>query len=169
MESRKQAARRPNPPLPRPASGSCSRSSYQSRFRSLDHVVHDRVEQKVGNVVGQRSADEKLHREIVDALAILALIGLLRTQPSLREDVAHGAGCGLETLASADGRQFPDVIEEEVPFVQRIGRSGEPDGTATVLLYELGQIRRSFGSGGYGLLLRGSLHPFLLSPSVLRF
>ena len=104
-------------------------------FLSLDHFAHERVEQKVGSVVGQRSADEKLHREVVDALAVLALIGLLRTQPSLREDVAHGAGCGLETLASADGRRFPDVIEEEVPFVQRIGRSGEPDGAATVLLH----------------------------------
>ncbi len=139
-------------------------------LRLLDRVVHGRVEQKVGNVVGQRSADEKLHREIVDALAIPAPIGLLRTQPSLREDVAHGAGCGLETLASADGRQVPDVIEEEVPLVQRTGRSGEPDGTATVLLHDPGQIRRSFGSGGYGFRLRGSLHPFLrFSVHVLRF
>ena len=35
IESRKQAARRPRPPLPKPASGSCSSNSNQSTFCSL--------------------------------------------------------------------------------------------------------------------------------------
>ena len=54
--------------------------------------LHDRVEQEVGDVVGQRAADEELHREVVDPLGVLAVVGLLGAQPALREDVAHGAG-----------------------------------------------------------------------------
>lgn len=124
VESNKQAARRPNPPLPKPASGSCSRSSYQSSFSRLTTSFTIGSSRKVGNVVRQRSAEEKLHREIVEVLAILALIGLFRKQPSLRGNIAHGAGRGLETLPSADGRQLPDVIEEKMPFVQ--SASGVP-------------------------------------------
>ena len=144
----KEASRQaPQPSVAETRVGLLLKKLVPVEVMSMDHVVYGRVEEKVGNVVGQRSAEEKLHREIVDALAILTLIGLLRTQPSLREHVAHGTRCGLETLASTDGRQFPDVIEEEVAFVQRIGRSGEPDGAATVLVYEPPQIHRFLESG----------------------
>ena len=89
----------------------------------LDGFFRDGIEEKVRDVVGQRAADEKFHREIVDALGVLALIGLLGTHPSLREDIAHGAGDGLKTLASADRRHFHNVVKDEVPLVERIARS----------------------------------------------
>ena len=71
IESRKHAARRPSPPLPRPASGSCSSKPSQSRlFRPATSFTM--IEQEVRDVVGKRAADEKLHRDVVDALGVRA-------------------------------------------------------------------------------------------------
>ena len=120
IESRKQAASRPSPPLPRPASGSCSSSSSQSRFFSLTQLASRGIEQEIRHVVGQRAADEKLHREVIDALGVLAAYGFLRLHPALRQDVAHRASEGLETLARVGGRRFDDVVEDEVPFVEGV-------------------------------------------------
>ena len=78
-----------------------------------------RIEQQVGDdVVGQRPADEELHREVVDPLGVLAVVGLLGLHPALREDVAHGAGDGLEPLAGAGRRRIDDVVEDEMAFIE---------------------------------------------------
>ena len=47
----------------------------------LDGFFRDRIEEKVGDVVGQRAADEKLHREVVDTLRVLTLVGRLGMTP----------------------------------------------------------------------------------------
>ena len=86
----------------------------------LDGFFRDGIEEKVRDIVGQRAADEKFHREIVNALGVLALIGLFGTHPSLRKNIAHGAGDGLKTLARADRRCFHDVVKDEVPLIKRI-------------------------------------------------
>ena len=57
----------------------------------LDSVLNQRVEQKVGDIVGQRSTDEKLHREIVKAFRVTAFVGPVSEYPSLREHVPNGA------------------------------------------------------------------------------
>ena len=98
MESRKHAARRPSPPLPRPASGSCSSRPSQSRPFSSTACLTSGFEEEVQDVVGQGAPDQELHGEVVDALGVLALVGLLGAQPPLREDVPHGAGDGLVAL-----------------------------------------------------------------------
>ena len=49
---------------------------------SRDGSLDERVEQQVGDVVGQRPADQELHRQVVDALGVLALVCLLRAAPS---------------------------------------------------------------------------------------
>ena len=64
----------------------------------------DRVEQQVRDVVRERAADQELHRQVVDALGVLALVGLLGADPALREDVAHRARDRLEPLARPGGR-----------------------------------------------------------------
>ena len=84
-----------------------------------------RIEQEVRDIIGQGAADEKFHREIVDALGVLAMVGVLRSHPSLREDVAHGAGECLEAFAGADGCRFDDMVEEQVPLVEGVLRPGE--------------------------------------------
>jgi hypothetical protein len=43
----------------------------------------------------------------------------------LRKDVPYGAGKGLEALAWASRGQLDDVVEEEVPLVERVVRPGE--------------------------------------------
>ena len=53
--------------------------------------------------------------------------------PALREDVAHRAGKRLETLARAGGRRIDDVVEDQVPLVERVVRPGELDRAAAVL------------------------------------
>ena len=100
----------------------------------LDRLPGDGVEQEVRHIVGQRAADEKLHRKVIDALGVLALIGVLGEQPALREDVPDGAGKCLEAFSRAHGGQFDDVIEEQVPLVKRLIRSRELHRTAPVLL-----------------------------------
>ena len=102
-----------------------------------------RVEEEVDDVVGQRAADQELHREVVDALGVLALVGLLGAHPALREDVPDGAGDGLVPLPRARGGGIDDVVEQEVPLVERGLRPGEPDRAAAVLLEQPIQIRRA--------------------------
>ena len=139
IESRKQAASRPRPPLPSPASGSCSsRPSQSSRF-SADDLPGDRLEQQVHDVVRERAADQELHRQVVDALRVLALVGLLGADPPLRQHVAHRARDRLEALARPGGRRVADAVEEQMALVERIGGARELDGAAAVLRE---QVRR---------------------------
>ena len=87
IESRKHAARRPSPPLPRPASGSCFEQAEPVEILVLDRLPDEGIEQEIRHIVGQRAAEEKLHGKIIDALGVLALIGVFGEQPALREDV----------------------------------------------------------------------------------
>ena len=58
---------------------------------ALHDLSDERVDHQVGDVVGQRPADEELHRQVIDALGILAVIGLFRLEPALGEQVADRA------------------------------------------------------------------------------
>ena len=156
IESRKQAASRPRPPLPSPASGSCSsRPSQSSRF-SRDDLPRDRVEQQVHDVVRERAADQELHRQVVDALRVLALVGLLGADPPLGQDVAHRARDRLEPLARPGGRDVADAVEEQMALVERIGGARELDGAAAVLREEVRRRRRGASSP-----LRRTAHAFV--------
>ena len=99
--------------------------------------LRDRIEEEVHDVVGERAPDQELHGEIVDALGVLALVRLLGAQPPLREDVPHGAGDGLVALARTHRRGIDDVVEHEMPLVERIARPRELDRAAPVLLEKL--------------------------------
>ena len=135
-DSMKQAARRPSPPFPRPASGSCSNISSEAQFLVLEDLVGEGIKQKIRDIVCQRAADEKLHREIVEPLRVLLFVGLLGQKPSLRQNVAHGPGQRLEPVAGCRRRGIDAVVKEQVPFIQCFVRSGELHGTASVLLFE---------------------------------
>ena len=106
----------------------------------LDSLLCDGIEEKVGDVVSQRATDEKLHREIIDALGVRALVGLLGLHPSLRQDIAHGAGNSLKALPWAGGYQFDDVVENEMPFIKRVIRSRERNRPTAVLLKQLRHV-----------------------------
>src|SRR5207253_11471884 len=95
------------------------------------------IKKKVRNVVGERAANQELHREIINALGVNALVGFLGINPALRKNIAYGAGDGLKTLARADRRRFHDVIKDKVPLVERVVRSRKLHRPATVLIVEL--------------------------------
>src|SRR5262249_39149745 len=86
---------------------------------------------------GQGAPDEELHGQVVDALGILARVGLFRTRPSLRQDVSYGAGDGFVALARTYGGGVDGVVEQEVSLVERGGCSRERDRAASVLLEKL--------------------------------
>jgi hypothetical protein len=101
--------------------------------RLLDH----RIEQQVVDVVGQRPADQELHRQVVDPLRVLPLVGLLGVEPAMGEQVAHRPGEGLEPLAIARRGQSHDVVEDQVPLIERVMGAGELDRAEAILLEQL--------------------------------
>src|SRR5256885_16983038 len=98
---------------------------YTTLFRS--------TEQQVRDVVGERAADQKFHREVVDTLGVHALVGLLRADPSLREDVTHGARERLVALTRTGGGRIDNVVEEQVPLIERVSSTREFHPATSVL------------------------------------
>ena len=113
----------------------------------LDDSLHGGIEEEVHDVVCQGPPDEELHGEVVDALGVRALISALRAQPPLRKDIPHRAGDGLEPRSRIHGSGINDVVEHEMPLVQRFGRPREPDWPALIPLDELVQLGRPRRSG----------------------
>ena len=142
IESRKQAASRPRPPLPRPASGSWSRSSIHAAAMLVEPLRHHRVEHEVHDVVGERPADQELDRNVVDPLRVLAPIGQPLWQPALGQDVANRARGGLETIANARRVRRDDVVGLEMPLVEGVGRARETLRAAAVTPKNLGLLAR---------------------------
>ena len=89
--------------------------------------------------------------------------------PALRQDIAHGASDSLKALAWAGGHQFDDVVENEMPFIERVIGSREPNRPAAVLLDELGHLIGSGWLSGNWTLLRLCFHQMSLSELVIEF
>src|SRR5215469_2336568 len=64
----------------------------------LNRLLYDGIEQKVGHVVDQRTANQEFHGKVIDALRILLLIGSLGLHPTMRQDVTHRVRERLETF-----------------------------------------------------------------------
>ena len=119
--------------MPSPASGSCSTRPNQSRLPSRAALLDERIQQQIRDVVGQRPADQELHRQIVDALGVLPVVGALGLDPALRKHVAHRAGDGLEALSRLGGSERVDhVVEQQMALEQRIGSPGKRNGAEIV-------------------------------------
>ena len=117
-------------------------------FLQIDVPLSDRLpgegfKQKVGDVVCQRTADQEFHREVVDAFWVLPIVGFVREDPALREDVPHRLRKGLEPVTGFGVGQAGNVVEYQVPLVKRVVGSGERDRSAAVLLQ---QLRDSIGT-----------------------
>ena len=147
MDSMKHAASRPSPPLPRPASGSCSKISASLRPLSLAAAFDQGREHQVRDVVRQRPADQELHREVVDLLGIDPVVLSLGPDPALGEHVADGGGHGLELLAGPGLLRIDDVVEHEPSLVQGVVRAGELDGPTPVPGEEFAEAV-ALGAGG---------------------
>src|ERR1043166_6703814 len=135
IESRKQAAKRPRPPLPKPASGSCFQKPEQINPLFFEDPFCGVIKKKVRYIVRQRTTDQEFHGKVVNALGILTFVGCLGLNPSLRKDVTHRARDGFKTLASADRGCFQHVVKHEVAFIERILSPAELNRTAPVSFY----------------------------------
>jgi hypothetical protein len=87
-ELMKRVGRRLRPPLPKPASGS-SCGSWSKSKPALDDVALDRLDQKIGQVIGERPSKQKLHRQLIHLLRIFMIVGLPCQQPALRQQIAQ--------------------------------------------------------------------------------
>ena len=134
QEARCQA---PKPAIPQAGVGFLREDLEPIEVLLLDNLLHEGIEQQVGDIIGQRAANEKLHREIVDAFGVVALICFLRLHPALRQDIPHGVRHRLKTLTGAGHRQLDDVVEDEMAFIERIVRAREPNRATAVLAEEL--------------------------------
>ena len=133
-ESTKHAARRPSPPLPRPASGSISDSDGRSMPSRASACCASGSTQRLTMLLVSDAADEKLHRQVIDPLGIGALVGVLGLQPALRQQIPHRTRHRLEALAPGCLLGVDDVVIEEMAFVRRVGVAGELHGPDIVVL-----------------------------------
>ena len=133
MESRKQAARRPSPPLPSPASGSCSKSCRQIDPFLPHGLLGNVLEQQVGHIISERAADQELHREVVNAFRILVFVCLFGFHPTLGQDVADRARERFKSRTRVRIGWSEDVIEDEVTFVESALSTRELNRPAAIL------------------------------------
>jgi hypothetical protein len=105
-------------------------------FRCLRH---QRIKQQVGDVIGQRAAEEEFHGEVVHALRIRLFVCFLGEHPSLRKDISDGSRDSCKALTQANQLLVDDIVEMKMPFVQPV-RSHKLNGAAPVLFEELGRI-----------------------------
>ena len=104
----------------------------------LDHGI----EHEIHHVVAERAADQKLDRDVVDPLRILARVSLVGAQPTIRNDVPHRTGRGFVALARVGRVGLDDVVELQVSLIERVGRSGEAHRAGAVALENRSPVRR---------------------------
>src|SRR5580658_10405834 len=85
----------------------------------LNSLLHDGIEPKVHYIIGQRTANEELHRKIVDSLGIGAVVDFVGINPTLRENIPDRMSHSLKTLSLSDIRNIDDVVEQQMPFIER--------------------------------------------------
>ena len=99
----------------------------------------DRVEQQVHDVVGERAADQELHRQVVDALGVLALVRLLGADHRCDRTSRTERATASKRSRGPGGRGIADAVEQQMALVEPIGSARELDGAAAILRE---QIRR---------------------------
>jgi hypothetical protein len=74
-------------------------------------------------VVAKRPADEKLHRQIVDALRVCLIVEALRIDPTLRKNITYGSRRRLEPLPLVRPGRLDDGIRQQMPHKRVSSRS----------------------------------------------
>jgi hypothetical protein len=107
--------------------------------------MHTGIEQQIGHIVGQRAPDQKFHGQIVDAFGVQAIIGAFGPNPALRQHVPDRSRGSLEAFADAGRERIDNVVEQQMPLVERIVMTRKTDRTAPVLLKKVRRGGRSRG------------------------
>ena len=92
------------------------------------------VEQEIGDVIGERTPNQVLHREIVNTLGVFPGVVFFGADPALRQEVADRAGQSLETFARDGGAGRDDVVKNQVALIGSIAGTRKLDGATAVLL-----------------------------------
>ena len=80
----------------------------------------DVTEKEVADVIAERTADQKLHREIIDTLRIDVFVRTLGLNPTLRKDVPDRMRKGFELYSCIRRFRFGDIVKSEMSFIERI-------------------------------------------------
>ena len=83
----------------------------------FDQLLGDGIEQKILNIIGERSAEKKFYRQIIDAFWIPALIRLLGTDPTLRKYVAYGSCNRFKPIARVGNLYVRDTVEKKMALI----------------------------------------------------
>src|SRR5262249_44974076 len=84
----------------------------------FDHSLNYWVEQQIRDVIGQRTPEKKLHRQVVNPFRILSLIRGFGLHPALRQDITHRVSESFEALPRAGYFWVDRAIENQVPIVE---------------------------------------------------
>src|SRR5580658_7773659 len=100
-------------------------------------IWQKRIQQQVGDVVGQRTSDEKLHGKVIDAFGILSLISVLGQHPTLSENVSHGTGERFKALTRTRYFGIDRSVKNQVPFIKSVFRPNKRHRSIPVLLQSI--------------------------------
>ena len=132
----KQAASRPEPAIAEPRIGLGVEHFGPVLARVRAQVLADqRLDAEVDDVVGERAAEQELHREVVDPLGVGRVLGLLGQQPALGQHVAQRARDGLEALALIGVLGAHHVVEDQMAVV--VVLAAQPHRSDLVLLQDV--------------------------------
>ena len=145
IESRKHAASRPSPPLPSPASGSSLERGPASRgpcpsATCLDERIEQQVRRCCCRASGRSGTPSRGSRRAWGS----------RARRCARCAASAARGCPARSgrwprsaPAASDRRGIDDVVEHQMPLVERVRGPREPDRAAAVLLEQLLRDARS--------------------------
>src|SRR5580692_315061 len=97
-------------------------------------IRQKRIQQQVGDVVGQRTSDEKLHGKVIDAFGIPSLISVLGQHPTLSENVSHGMGERFKALSRTRYFGIDRSVKNQMPLIKSVFRPDKRHRTVPVLL-----------------------------------
>src|SRR6185369_208528 len=132
-------------PVPQACIGLLFQKSEPIYILLLNRSLRHRIEQQIGNVVGQRAANKKFHREVVHPLRILAFVCFFGMYPSLRKDVTNGVSKRLKARSEIGCAEIHDVVKEKVALIERVVGSGKLNRTTAILLQEPRNVIRCRG------------------------
>jgi hypothetical protein len=99
----------------------------------VEGLADDRIEHQVHDGVGERAADQELDRDVINPLWVCPLVGLVSPDPTVQENVADRPRHRLVALARVGRCGFDDVVELQMPLIERVWRSGKARRAAAVV------------------------------------
>ena len=96
-----------------------------------------RLKQGIRHIIGKRPSEQKFHREVIDPLGIFLSIRLFCQEPALRNNVTDGMSRRFELLPHSRLLDINDVIEGQMPLIQRIVGAGKLDRSNSILLKQV--------------------------------